>query len=103
MILVTGGAGFIGSHVCAALAERGRDFVIVDDLSNSSADVVERLGRITGRKVNFVEADVADRVAMARVLMNTASRPPSTSRVSRPWGSRCKSRSRTTATTSTAR
>ncbi len=68
MILVTGGAGFIGSHVCVALAERGHDFVIVDDLSNSSADVVERLGRITGRSVNFVKADAGDREAMARVF-----------------------------------
>jgi UDP-glucose 4-epimerase len=68
MILVTGGTGFIGSHVCVALAARGHDFVIVDNLSNSSADVVDRLGRITGRKVSFIKADAAKRAAMGRVF-----------------------------------
>jgi len=59
-VLVTGGAGYIGSHVVAALARGGTRAVILDDLSNSSRGVVDRLAEITGTEVPFVEADVRD-------------------------------------------
>ena len=68
MILVTGGAGFIGSHTCAALAEQGLPFVILDNFSNSKPSVLERLARITGKPPVFVEGDVRDGELLARVL-----------------------------------
>lgn len=48
MILVTGGAGFIGSHTCIALAQAGVPYLILDNFCNSRRSVLERLGRITG-------------------------------------------------------
>jgi UDP-glucose 4-epimerase len=63
-ILLTGGAGFIGSHVAAELLEQGWDVVIADDLSNARADVIDRLERITGRRPAFYRISVSDRAAM---------------------------------------
>ena len=57
-ILVTGGLGFIGSHTVIELQERGYDVIIVDDLSNSSMDVLEGVSRITGVKTVFEEVDL---------------------------------------------
>ena len=68
MILVTGGAGFIGSHTCVALAQAGIPFLILDNFSNSQRSVLERLGRITGAAVPCVEGDVRDEALLARVL-----------------------------------
>jgi UDP-glucose 4-epimerase len=59
-VLVTGGAGYVGSHVVAALARVGIGSVVLDDFSNSSRAVVGRLGQITGAHVPLVEADVRD-------------------------------------------
>lgn len=59
-ILVTGGAGYIGSHTTVALLERGYSVVIVDDLSNSSQKAVETVERLTGKGVAFVKADLTD-------------------------------------------
>ncbi len=67
-ILVTGGAGYIGSHTCVELLRAGHEVVVLDDLSNSSADVLERIGRITGTTPLFVEADVRDRAALVQVF-----------------------------------
>lgn len=72
MILVTGGAGFIGSHTCAALAEQGLDFVILDNFSNSRRSVLERLARITGKSPLCVEGDVRDPALLARVFKDYA-------------------------------
>jgi UDP-glucose 4-epimerase len=60
MILVTGGTGYIGSHVCALLLAAGREVAIVDNLSNSGADVVDRLETVTGRRPLFHRGDVRD-------------------------------------------
>ena len=60
VVLVTGGAGFIGSHTCAALAAQGRRFLILDNFCNSRRSVLERLERITGAPVDCVEGDVRD-------------------------------------------
>ena len=72
MILVTGGAGFIGSHTCAALAAQGLPYVILDDFSNSRRSVLQRLQQITGRPQTCVEGDVRDGVLLARVLREHA-------------------------------
>lgn len=53
-ILLTGGAGFIGSHTCIELIESGYDVVIADDLSNSKPAVLERLKELTGREIPFI-------------------------------------------------
>jgi len=73
-ILVTGGAGFIGSHTCVALAEAGYSSVIVDNLSNSHISVTDRLGRICGAAPDFVQGDVRDAAFIDRIFAeNTIS------------------------------
>jgi UDP-glucose 4-epimerase len=67
-ILVTGGAGFIGSHTCVALAAAGYIPVILDNLGNSDARVLERLRQITGNAPRLIEGDVRDRALLARVF-----------------------------------
>jgi len=67
-VLVTGGAGYIGSHTCVELLQAGHDIVIVDDLSNSSVDVLARVTDLAGRAPLFIEADVRDRAAMEQVF-----------------------------------
>ena len=59
-VLVTGGAGYIGSHTCVELLAAGHDVVVVDDLSNASPAVIEHVERIAGRRVEFVRARVQD-------------------------------------------
>lgn len=61
MILVTGGTGYIGSHTCVALAEAGYQTLIIDNLSNSQVQVLDRLEQICGSRPEFVEGDVRDR------------------------------------------
>ena len=67
-ILVTGGAGYIGSHTCVELIGAGFQPVIVDNLSNAKREAVARIERIAGRAPVFVEADVRDAAALARVF-----------------------------------
>ena len=67
-ILVTGGAGYIGSHTCVELLEAGHDVVIVDNLYNSSPKAVERIAELAGKKPEFVKADMCDREAMEAVF-----------------------------------
>lgn len=59
-ILVTGGTGFIGSHTCVELLNEGNDVVILDNLYNSKADVVEKIQAITNKNVSFYEGDCCD-------------------------------------------
>lgn len=68
MILVTGGAGFIGSHTCVELAAAGEAFVILDNFSNSQRDVLDRLAQITGQMPLFEEGDVRDGALLARLF-----------------------------------
>ncbi len=63
-IMLTGGAGFIGSHTAVVLLERGHDVVLLDDFSNAARDVPDRLHRITGVTVPVIEADIRDPEAM---------------------------------------
>ena len=67
-ILLTGGAGFIGSHTCVELLNAGHDAVIVDHLYNSSEKVIARVEELTGKHVKFYRADACDRAAMDRVF-----------------------------------
>ena len=66
MILVTGGAGFIGSHTCVELLENGYEVLVVDNLCNSKTESLKRVETITGKKVEFIEADVCDRQSMEK-------------------------------------
>ncbi len=59
-ILVTGGTGFIGSHTCVALFDAGYDVVVLDNLCNSEASVIGRIGQICGHEPVFVEGDIRD-------------------------------------------
>ena len=70
-ILLTGAAGYIGSHTAVELAKAGYDVAIVDDLSNSSAKAVARCEQITGKTMPFFHADVADKDDMRRVFAET--------------------------------
>lgn len=67
-ILVTGGAGYIGSHTVVELQKLGKDVVIVDNLSNSSILVLDRIEEITGKRPTFYELDVADKDALRAVF-----------------------------------
>ena len=67
-ILVTGGAGFIGSHTVVELQNAGYDVVVLDNLSNSSEKSLERVEKITGKPVKFYKADILDREALEEVL-----------------------------------
>ncbi len=67
-ILVTGGAGFIGSHTCVELLDAGFEVVILDNLLNSKASVVDRVARITGKKPMLVQADVRDESALRAIF-----------------------------------
>ena len=67
-ILLTGGAGYIGSHTAVELLEAGRDIVIADDFSNSSPESIKCIVAITGKTPAFYEIDVADRAAMEQVF-----------------------------------
>ena len=67
-ILVTGGAGYIGSHTCAVLAARGHGFTILDNYCNSSPRVLDRLEAITGHRPELCELDLRDRDGVAALL-----------------------------------
>ena len=58
MVLVTGGAGYIGSHTCISLIEAGYDLVVFDNFCNSSQEALKRVEKIVGRKINFFEGDI---------------------------------------------
>ena len=67
-ILVTGGTGFIGSHTVVELMGAGYDTVIVDNLCNSSEDVLSRIEKVAGKRPRFYRADIRDRDALRRVF-----------------------------------
>jgi UDP-glucose 4-epimerase len=67
-ILVTGGAGYIGSHTCVELLEAGYDVVVVDNLYNSSEKSIERIKQITGKDLTFYEADILDAEALDKIF-----------------------------------
>lgn len=67
-ILVTGGAGFIGSHTCVEFLESGYEVVILDNLSNSKEESIRRIEKITGKKVDFYKADMRDAAAVKAIF-----------------------------------
>ena len=67
-ILVTGGLGFIGSHTVVELLEEDYEVVVIDDLSNSSIEVVDSIKEITGKEIKFYEADVCDLDALEKIF-----------------------------------
>ena len=69
-ILVTGGAGYIGSHTCVELLNAGYDVVVLDNLCNSSKESLNRVEEITGKKVTFYEVDLLDQPKVKMVFDN---------------------------------
>ena len=67
-VLVTGGAGYIGSHTCVELLEAGYEVVVLDNLVNSSAESISRVQEITGKKMVFYKIDLLDRQAVSTVF-----------------------------------
>ncbi len=68
MILLTGGLGYLGSHMAAQIIEQGHEVVLVDNLSNSQIAVLDRLSKLTGRDIPFVQMDVRDKAALQKVF-----------------------------------
>jgi len=71
-ILLTGGAGYIGSHTIIELDKKGHSVVVVDNLVNSNKEALRRVGEIIGKNIPFVQADVRDRAAMEAVFADNA-------------------------------
>ena len=67
-ILVTGGAGYIGSHTCVELLNSGYDVVVIDNLCNSNARSLDRVEQLTGKKVKFYEGDVRDEALVRKIF-----------------------------------
>jgi len=67
-LLLTGGAGYIGSHTCVVLLDAGHDVTVIDNLCNSSAIALERVQEITGRPLRFVQGDVRNRDDLAKAF-----------------------------------
>ncbi len=67
-ILVTGGAGYIGSHTCVELLNAGYEVIVVDNFSNSKPEVLERIKQITGKSVTFYQVDLIDSQGLERVF-----------------------------------
>ena len=67
-ILVTGGAGYIGSHTCVELLQAGEQVIVLDNFSNSSPEAVRRVGAIAGRAPLCVEGDIRDAACLARLF-----------------------------------
>lgn len=69
-ILVTGGAGYIGSHTCVALLEAGHKVIVADNLCNSKAEAIDKIKQITNKEVTFYKIDVTDEEAVNTIFTN---------------------------------
>ncbi|MFA5983355.1 MAG: UDP-glucose 4-epimerase GalE [Methylococcaceae bacterium] len=67
-VLVTGGAGYIGSHACVELLQNGYGVVVIDNLSNSKTESLRRVQQITGKPLTFYEADIRDKKALSEIF-----------------------------------
>lgn len=67
-VLVTGGAGYIGSHTCVELLRAGHEVIVFDNLRNSKADVIDRVEQITGRRPSFIDGDIRDGAALNQIF-----------------------------------
>ncbi len=72
MIMVTGGAGYIGTHICVELLAAGHDVVVFDNFSNSQPESLQRVEQISGRKVTLVQGDIRDGESLAAALTQYA-------------------------------
>lgn len=71
-ILVTGGAGYIGSHTCLELLNAGYQVIVIDNFSNSKIDSIKRVETITGKKITFIEGDVRNRNCLREIFEQNA-------------------------------
>lgn len=69
-ILVTGGAGYIGSHTCVELLNNNYSIIVVDNFYNSKAEIIDNIKQITGKELTFYKADVTDEEAMESIFLN---------------------------------
>ena len=69
-ILVTGGAGYIGSHTCVALLEAGHSVIVADNLCNSKRDSIDKIQQIADKEVTFYEIDVTDEAAVDDIFQS---------------------------------
>lgn len=67
-VLVTGGSGYIGSHTCISLHEAGFDFIVYDNLSNSSKKSLNKVEKIIGKKIEFIQGDIRDKDCLEKVF-----------------------------------
>ena len=74
-ILVTGGAGYIGSHTTLELLKAGHDVVVVDNLCNSSEEALRRVAELAGRAPKFYNLDIRDEAALDKVVAAEKGRP----------------------------
>lgn len=73
MIFVTGGAGYIGSHTCVELLNTGQDVTVFDNLCNSQLEALERVQRIAGKRLRFVQGDIRDGDALTAALRDSGA------------------------------
>jgi UDP-glucose 4-epimerase len=71
MIFVTGGAGYIGSHTCVELLDAGHQITVFDNFSNSQAESIRRVERITGKKINLIEGDIRNPTELQHALSHS--------------------------------
>ena len=67
-VLVTGGAGYIGSHTCVELLNKGYDVIVIDNLSNSNPESLKRVQELTGKTLKFYEGDVRDEALLTKIF-----------------------------------
>lgn len=67
-ILVTGGTGYIGSHTCVELLEEGYDIIVIDNLSNSKIEVIDKIKKITNKEFKFYEGDCCDTTLLTKIF-----------------------------------
>lgn len=70
MLLITGGAGFIGSHSVLAFIEAGYEVLIIDNFSNSKPDVIDRISQLSGKKIQCIEGDINDEALLREIFEN---------------------------------
>ena len=89
-ILLTGGCGYIGSHICLELIEQGYRPVVLDNLSNSSPIPLQRIEQLTGQSIPFVRGDVRDEATLDRLFNEYAidGHPPRRRQIRRRIGGR---------------
>src|SRR5665647_2730759 len=73
MILVTGGAGYIGSHTCVELLNAGHEVTVFDNFCNSQPEALARVQRISGKKLDWVQGDIRDRAALVAALRQSGA------------------------------